>query len=39
MQLAAGSLISGSTGTINGQQGAGVALTFNASSVRVHPEH
>ena len=32
MQLAAGSLISGSTGTINGQQGAGVSVTFNASS-------
>ena len=31
-QLAAGSLIAGSTGTINGQQGAGVAVTFNASS-------
>jgi len=32
MQLAEGSLISGSTGTINGQQGAGLAVTFNASS-------
>ena len=32
MQLAAGSLIAGSTGTINGLQGAGVAITFNASN-------
>jgi len=31
-QLAAGSLIAGSTGTINGLQGAGVAITFASSS-------
>ncbi len=32
VQLASGSLVSGSTGTINGQPGAGATVTFNAAS-------